>query len=303
MKKIFFIGAIVLSVGFSAFYAMMVTAPEEISLVQGHKAHQALSSIFEVTQVHEKIENYKKLQNNTLNESVIKVTQQEWLRKPGTERSEMAGLHEDKAEALIPYFITLGMCTEIYPQKEKYTYGVVLGALAPTVAKRLKFLDSLCAKGIALDQLVLLTGERALTADEKTYLAQHFGLSKDLSSETEMMAFLFGQHDLTTHLKELPLHIVDTPAPPKATRPTTNDTIEHWIKTGNPKPGSCLVISSNPFIPYQNAVVKALLPSSFTIETVGPIDSRLEGSPTKVALLLDSLARWLYQENERQKKL
>ena len=77
-------------------------------------------------------------------------------------------------------------------------------------------------------------------------------------------------------------------------RPTTADTITEWLKT-EPQPGTIIAISDQPHCLYQQAVLKALLPSNFDVETVGNGTSE----KTSVALMLDALGRALYQENQR----
>ena len=75
---------------------------------------------------------------------------------------------------------------------------------------------------------------------------------------------------------------------------STADTFIDWLKQ-NPESGSCLVISNNPYIGYQDLVARTFLPSDFKIETVGS-----QGSGEKVSVYLDNLARWLYQEKQRR---
>ena len=75
-------------------------------------------------------------------------------------------------------------------------------------------------------------------------------------------------------------------------RPNTTDTIVDWISR-SPKPGSCLVISNQPYVLYQGAVVRVVCPQ-FQVDTVGKA-ARPEG--LKSVDVLDSIAKWLYGEN------
>lgn len=77
-------------------------------------------------------------------------------------------------------------------------------------------------------------------------------------------------------------------------RPTTGDTVDSWLQS-NLISGSCLVISNNPYVGYQDSVVRTLLPNDFKIETVGNKCSL----SVVIAVYLDNLVRWLYQEQKR----
>ena len=77
-------------------------------------------------------------------------------------------------------------------------------------------------------------------------------------------------------------------------RANTEDTLRHWLTT-DPIPGTCLAVSSQPFVGYQHSVARTVLPVNFEIETVGDISA--EDEP--LAVYLDTVARWLYQEKKR----
>lgn len=316
MKKVIFIPLIIATIGGSLFYAKELNKPITVSFIPAQQ-QKALAEVIKITGITEKIRQYMKENNASLDESIIKITQQEWLRKPEivkesntkleenqppVERWEMAGLHEDKASQLMPSFTELGMCTAKLPSGTNYTYGIMLGALAPTVVERLKFLDTVCSQGVTLKHIVLLSGKRVLTPEEKVFLKESYKCNEELKYETDMIVYILQQTNVAPTLKKLPCSIVDAPEPSPGRRPTTNDTVDYWLQKYNPTSGSCLAVSTNPFIPYQDTALKTLLPKSFTIETIGSLDPRVASGNKRVALLLDSLARWLYQENERQKK-
>jgi len=52
-------------------------------------------------------------------------------------------------------------------------------------------------------------------------------------------------------------------------RPTNGYTIE-WLKL-NPIPGSCIAISNQPFVLYQQTVIKILLTYLFQVESFGAV--------------------------------
>ena len=88
-------------------------------------------------------------------------------------------------------------------------------------------------------------------------------------------------------------------------RPNTKNTICQWLATG-PQPGSCLVISTQPFIGYQEAIFKYILPSEFEIEAIGPgtnnrypnadLDLDNHNTPFPLSVYLDNFAKWLLYE-------
>ncbi|HSW74224.1 MAG TPA: hypothetical protein VLG71_03635, partial [Candidatus Limnocylindria bacterium] len=120
------------------------------------------------------------------------------------------------------------------------------------------------------------------------------------ATEYDMIRMVIEQTEFPAAMVAIPKIVIDCPMLPTANgslvRPTTGDVVTAWLAT-KPQPGSCLCISNQPYVGYQDAVVATLVPSTFTTETVGPV---LE-QPEKIAVVLDSVARWLYQEQQRRK--
>lgn len=63
-------------------------------------------------------------------------------------------------------------------------------------------------------------------------------------------------------------------------------TVQRWLQE-NPKPGTCLVFSCQPYLNYQEQILKIVLPTTFTVEIVGPGG----GSTSPLSVLLDTAAR------------
>jgi hypothetical protein len=81
-------------------------------------------------------------------------------------------------------------------------------------------------------------------------------------------------------------------------RATTGDTIIDWLAT-SPAHGDCLFISNQPYVGYQDSVMRTYIPHSFgSLETCGPQAS----NTTRNSDILDDLARFLYQEKIRREK-
>jgi hypothetical protein len=117
-----------------------------------------------------------------------------------------------------------------------------------------------------------------------------------------MIKIVFDQMQLPEGLKKVPVMYIDAlqqvDSNGKTRRPNTSDTIKRWIEV-DPIPGSCLFISNQPFILYQETTVRMLMLDDFEVETVG---FATQSGYDSVHMVLDSLARCIYQENEKFKK-
>lgn len=229
--------------------------------------------------------------------NIVDLTQKQqpvgFIRPLGKERWEIDDIHEDNRAAILKTFQKMEVLDALYPVDTHYNYGIVHGATLDRSRSRMLFLIKLHNQGIAFDNIVVLSGKRILTADERKRL------NYAAENEYEMVQVVWSQLDIPENLKQIPITFVDSPMIEKdgvVTRPTTATTIKTWLKS-NPKPGNALTISNQPFCEYQDSVTRTYLPHSFQIETVGPAADEDE---VRISVLLDNLARWLYQENLRR---
>jgi len=215
---------------------------------------------------------------------VLFETQKLWLQK-GKERWEFDARYESLKPQLWPLFEEMGLLKQIKPKKSRYDYALVHGALLSRVKERVDYLTSLYQEGIRFDSIVFLTGARPLEESEKKQL-------EGLRTEREMAEWVYERSHLP---KEIPVLFIDAPMKSSKegvlVRPQTADTVFYWLKTG-PQPGSCLAISNQPYVAYQDAVIHHYLPDVFELETAGPAAS---GSPS-VAILLDTIAKEIYEK-------
>lgn len=256
--------------------------------------------------------------NKSLNE-VVNATQKTqgaggWLRKPGAERWDVEELCNDvsKSNTYMALFEALDMTKEIEPSKNHYTYVFLLGATIRPVRSRLAHLIKLWNSGVRFDNIVVLGSDRDL--DQKIenetvlYHSDILPIKSDWkrpetppTTEYEMMKMVFDQVTLPSELDKVALLWVNTPKIKTAAgifrNPNTSDTIKSWLAT-SPQKGSVLSISNQPYVGYQHACLKTYIPQEFTVETIGYAASEKE----KIAILFDTLARWLYQEREYQKR-
>jgi hypothetical protein len=235
--------------------------------------------------------------DNTL-PSIVASAQKNLLRQPGKER------WENKTNALLDdayllLFEGLYLIQEIVPSQKSYDYALLLGGVLDDVRTRLTYLISLWDKGIRFNSLVILTGQRPLDSRIENEESLVHNNSKNVpppTTESEMIQCVFAQTNLPTEWKNL-LSTVDMPmqkmADGSCRRPNTEDTVVEWLRGHNPRPGTILAISNQPFIGYQHAVLRKNLPD-FRIETVGPAYEDNES----ISTILDAAARWIYNENQ-----
>jgi hypothetical protein len=195
------------------------------------------------------------------------------------------------------------MVTEICPTHHTYDYAIIFGALIHTVRKRIAYLVKLWHEGIRWNSLVILSGQRNLdpilesdtTWNDASLLPikTSWKLSQVPKTEIDMIQMVLEQSVLPADWTTIPTTLINTPMQLKEfglLRPNTADTILCWLTT-HPTPGSIVAISTQPYICYQDAILKRILPSSFSIETVGPEIDPCEVQPE---ILIGTIGWWLY---------
>lgn len=244
--------------------------------------------------------------------SIVDATQKAWLRPAGVERWQMGDTYEELAPKIAPLFNKLGILTEVRPTKKEYDYGVILGALVSRVRQRLASALQTWKEGVRFKKLVFLVGARPLDPEKESERDLYNATNKFLpikagwtrpevapTTETEMARMVFDQAALPEDFKDaVTVQFIDTPMQKlpngEFRRPNTGDTVTQWLDDKDTTPGSVLAFSNQPYVDYQDAVLRTLLPESFAVETVGAQGSGNE----PVGVVLDNLARWLYQEQK-----
>jgi hypothetical protein len=225
-------------------------------------------------------------------QDIVHVTQKRWLRPRDKERWQIEDACAEKEVQLLPLLAALGMTQDVHASKMHYDYAFLLGSRLGSVKKRLQFLIDEWNRGVRFNTVVLMSGYRELTEDEKQELRGSLPRGADFpQTEPAMMRLVYAMSALPQDMANLPVQLVSAQAQPQQQRATTEDTIKTWLNS-SPLPGTVLSISSQPFIGYQHAVTDTYLPQVFLLETIGPV----EPERSSVAVMLDNLARWLYQE-------
>ncbi|HEB41658.1 MAG TPA: hypothetical protein ENI08_01390, partial [Candidatus Dependentiae bacterium] len=217
------------------------------------------------------------IQHDGTLESIVKATQCRqdkggWLRIPGKERWEVKEIFPEKRAQLMTVFDKLGTIKEIEPTHNYYNYALILGATVPRMRSRLQYLIELWEKGVRFDSINVLVGQRPLDPNLESPeilldknntmipFRKDWQLTGDLpTTEAEAAKLIFEQSPLPAEWDNLSVMFVDTPMQPTGTgklrRPTTQDSIIYWLKT-DPKPGSILAISNQPYAHYQDTVLR-----------------------------------------------
>ena len=216
-------------------------------------------------------------------ESILAATQKRWLVAEPHGHKEGTTYPLDHQERIKELACKLGYVEEISPAQTFYDYGIVLGGQTLTMEPRFAYMDELWQRGKKFGALVFHSG---------VHIMPDFDANTG-STEAEALRILYRKYHLEEKFPGIPHIFVDIPlvSTADATRnPTTADGVHYWLSL-KPRPGSCLIISSQPYIHYQHAVFCSYMPPSFSLETVGPTCADY----VRVSDILDSITRHLYQ--------
>lgn len=209
--------------------------------------------------------------------------------------------------------------TACYPREKHYKGVLFLGSLLSSVRQRLAFFNELIEKNaISFDKVYVLAGERKLEVGcgETTAkllkgdnaiipLKASWKVPQKLpTNETEMIKLVFDQsaHPLLTPERVQFVHSLKEKGHPRA---TTKSTAEKWIQEYQPEPGTYLAISNQPFVLYQELVVRRNMLENnkeIQIEAVGPgisletiANYKMKNPKNKAAVLLDNIAKIVHE--------
>jgi hypothetical protein len=223
--------------------------------------------------------------------NLIEEAQKHWLRKPSQERWDLAEIELDRRLFVLDWAKKQGLFDVWKPSSEIYDKALILGATTSRMQMRLDHLKQLWAQGVRFSEVVWLTGDRPLDKHVD-------GLTERCNNESEAAHILWEETDLPEGMRNLPVIFVAVPMKGEGSslkRPNTEDTIVAWLKISS-EPCKALFVSDQPFCGYQFAVIKANLPKAFLFDLVGPgVEST--SHPAAAAIILDSIARWIYQED------
>lgn len=256
------------------------------------------------------------------------IAQAVFLRPAGQERQNLSGQQKFGAYSpkLYPLFKELGDIDPVLPKQESYDYILINGSTVKNMRERLKTLvDLVTSQKITITpntSIVFLSGERDLfTPDKEGDLndTSVLGLNPDfketIHSKTEYEAarWIWHQANLPDSLKATSPHFINAPKIKTTdksgkiilSRPTTATTVKTWLES-NPKPGTCLCISSQPFVYYQTLTTDSLVYANhqiFQVEGTGESSGQnLEYFSKHVDIFMDNLARTIYTETKQSSR-
>lgn len=254
-----------------------------------------------------------------------KVAQAVFLRPAGQERQNLSGQQKfaPYSDQLYPLFKQLGDIDSISPVKTDYDYILINGSTVKNMRERIQTLVNLItSKKIRLTSkttIVFLAGERDLFAPDKEGdltdtsvlgLNPKFKAPKIPRTEYEAARWIWQQADFPAPLRTASIEFINAPKIQTTdksgqivwSRPNTASTIKTWLES-KPKPGTCLCISSQPFVYYQTLTTDSLLNADhhkFQVEGTGESSCKnLVDFSNHVDVFMDNLARTIYTETKQ----
>lgn len=241
-------------------------------------------------------------------EQINEWTQKNLLRN--NERwDEQTNQFEALKEEIIPLFEELGFLKGALPSFALYQGAIVHGASLPTIRSRFHYLVEMWKAGVRFDTLYFLSGERPLNfsfegeemllsdAQSPLKIRKGWQIPKIMpKTECEMAKIVWDQTEIPDDMRQsVSVFFIDAKMkrealPGMPSRPNTEDTVYEWLKT-IPLEGRYLAVSNAPYILRQDAVMQKTAPLQYLIETIG---YGWNGG-TKMAIILDELARMIYQ--------
>lgn len=244
------------------------------------------------------------------------LAQQHLLRPAGLWRWEVGtSPYEDKGPQLMPRLQEMGLIGPHKPKHQQYQTIFIHGTIFFNLRPRLKFLDTLWEQGLRADDIILVAGQRPLNPEVETRAALFdqahcpYPFAPDWqppahmpANQTEVGHFLWDQIILNEELRAQKLTVLTVPDSVDAStgrkrHANTGDTIWHWLRSSTPVK-SCLAISNNPFIGYQDSVLREVMAEQKIMMPIPVYETAGAAANAEVGLsiYLDSLARWLYSE-------
>ena len=220
-----------------------------------------------------------------------------FLRKTGLERKDLKEreLSYEQKTKLIAAFEDLGFVKEVRPEIRQVDDLYVFGSLAPELKLRLEYLVTLWNRGLRFERLIFLTGERlrdASESDRQIFFSHKRGVRREVCTECDIMVAIWEQIDKPEELEAICPLVINAPRAAGESRPNTVTTAEELIKSYGPLEGSWIAITNQPYVPYQEAVLKRLFPKTYVGAVVGPRSVH----NILCSIYLDTLARTVHNE-------
>lgn len=288
------------------------------------KTQYTSESVLEIFQILHKLspDNAKGHEIPTI-ETLNTIAQKNFLRPRGEERlSEAAikhyqGLCKDlspkQKERIIRLFREIGDIDEASPKRTNPDYILIQGSTVDNMRDRVMYVvEQLRSGKLKIDnaKIVFISGDRPLFANEtqavlldpKPYSIRDGWIPPEKlpTNENQLSEFIWDQLSLPDAMRRLAPQFINAEKKEGAARATTEDGAKQWLQGLEDGLSYCWVVSSNPFVGYQQLVTewmhKKYLPNSqLVFEGVGQAAPVSEYQvETAIGILLDNLARTLY---------
>ncbi|BCO36112.1 hypothetical protein JMUB5695_02707 [Mycobacterium heckeshornense] len=213
-------------------------------------------------------------------------------------------LPDGQLETIATLAQQLGLTDETTPTETAFDYLLVIGTGRYSNMLRARWARELAAQ-IRVGQIVLAAASRHLLPSEEDAIASCAPGARtefDLLAAAAADAFGVDTREAVRHGRQrvdephrghmvwcfdeesndlgLPIALLEAPSPdPKNRRATSADTFTFTARTLDMQQSSCLLVTGQPFVPYQNfdALRTLTLPFGIVIETVGFGIHRYEG--------------------------
>lgn len=248
-----------------------------------------------------------KLEHNGTLTGIRDATQNAWYQA-GKLRDEIKDQVKDEQLSwqLGPVFEKLGMVKAVHAQTRRPRYSLLLGAMLKAVRKRIAHLCTEWeTERVRFKKLVYLGSERPLDPEREPFEEIQNPANAELPfpedwppystvsrphTEVEMMRWLGWQSLPVVPWGEIDDidELVITPG-----RANTRQTVQEWLSF-EPEPGSCLVVSSQPFVLYEAWVVEKTLRQHHPEWSVDGIGYAAPPT-TPMATYLDNVAKVIYE--------
>jgi hypothetical protein len=202
-------------------------------------------------------------------------------------------------DKLMSIFRELGLVEGVFASKLSYDIALIHGGTLPAVQKRIAFLAQEWKRGVRFKIVSFLGSQRKIISDkedpckiEKEVWGVPFNIEKTpihYEHEFEMMSILYEVANLPWK-NEIPLRFL-FPAKENA---NTKETTREWYERFKGEAfNSLLFISSQPFVSFQQIVVKKVI-FDREVETIGY--SAPQSIP--ITAYLDNIAKIIYELSE-----
>ena len=213
--------------------------------------------------------------------SILGAVEKAWSQGE-KERWELDNRHSKKKQHILSIAHRMGFFDDARASKDHYTYAGIKADLQNITIARLQFLIDEWKRGIRFDHLIFFAGFRKIDPRREP-LAHHPSMPQ---TESDLALLIYDYIDMPDEMRALPVIFINAPAAPGRTRATTASSTLKWVNS-KPKPGSCLMVSSQPYVQYQHNIVSMFLPDDISLETIG-CKARTPPSPE---LILDIVAK------------